>query len=137
MDPEGAVVGMKQLKHQRDDQCGGDASHGLHPIAGQGLNMGLRDVAAMADVLANDKSLGLDIGEELTLRKYERWRRFDNTLMLYGTDFLNRLFSNNSQITTLARRIGLASINKCLPLKRFFTREAMGLTGNLPSLMQE
>ena len=114
----------------------GDASHGMHPIAGQGLNMGLRDVAALAEVLTDARRLGLDIGTASVLDQYEQWRRFDNTLMLAMTDGLNRLFSNDIAPLKLARDIGLAAVNKAGPLKKIFMRHAMGSTGNLPRLLK-
>ncbi len=114
----------------------GDAATAMHPIAGQGLNMGLRDVAALAEVLLEAVKLGLDIGEDQILQKYVRWRRFDTNLMLAATDGLNRLFSNNWGPTRLARDLGLSAVNRCPPLKRFFVSHAMGLTGNLPRLLR-
>lgn len=114
----------------------GDASHGMHPIAGQGLNMGLRDVAALAEVLADAHRLGLDPGDALVLEKYERWRRFDNTMMLAMTDALNRLFSNDIAPIRLARDVGLAAVNRIPPLKKIFMGHAMGLVGELPRLMR-
>ena len=114
----------------------GDASHGMHPIAGQGLNMGLRDVAVLAEVVIDAKRLGLDIGAGDVLARYESWRRFDNTMMLAATDGLNRLFSNNIPPVRLARDIGLAIVNKIPPLKKTFMRHAMGLVGELPRLMR-
>lgn len=113
-----------------------DAAHGMHPIAGQGLNMGLRDVAALAEVLIDARRLGLDVGAATTLEHYERWRRFDNTLMLAMTDVLNRLFSNDIAPVRLARDLGLGIVNKIPPLKRLFMRHAMGLVGDLPRLMR-
>ena len=114
----------------------GDASHGMHPIAGQGLNMGLRDVAALSEEIVNAKNLGLDIGSDYVLQNYQRWRKFDNSLMLASTDFLNRLFSNNLKPIALARNLGLAAVNKIPPLKKILARHAMGLTGELPRLMR-
>ena len=114
----------------------GDAAHAMHPIAGQGLNMGLRDVAALAEVVLDARRLGLDIGEGVVLERYQRWRRFDNALMLAMTDGLNRLFSNNIRPLRLARDLGLAAVNRLPPLKRFFMRQAMGLVGDLPRLMR-
>ena len=114
----------------------GDAAHAMHPIAGQGLNMGLRDVAALAEVLVDAHRLGLDIGEASVLERYARWRRFDNTLMLAATDGLNRLFSNDIGPVRLARDVGLAAVNKLPPLKRLFMRHAMGLVGDLPKLLR-
>ncbi len=114
----------------------GDAAHGMHPIAGQGLNMGLRDVAALAEVLADARRLGQDIGSAFVMNKYEAWRRFDNTLMLGLTDILNRFFSNDITPVRLARDIGLAAVNRLPPLKKVFMRHAMGLEGELPRLMR-
>lgn len=114
----------------------GDASHGMHPIAGQGLNMGLRDVAVLAEVLVDGKRLGLDPGDGNQLQSYSRWRGFDNTLMLAMTDVLNRLFSNDVEPVRLARDIGLAAVNQLPPLKKVFMQHAMGLAGELPRLMK-
>ena len=114
----------------------GDAAHAMHPIAGQGLNMGLRDVAALAEVLIDARRLGLDVGDAAGLERYQRWRRFDNTLMLAATDALNRLFSTEFEPLRLARDVGLAVVDRLGPLKRVFMRQAMGLTGELPRLMR-
>ena len=114
----------------------GDADHGIHPIAGQGLNMGYRDVAALVDVLAEARHVGLDIGSAAVLERYQRWRRFDNTLMLAVTDGLNRLFSNNIAPIRVARDIGLGGVNRMPGLKKILMRSAMGLSGDLPTLMR-
>jgi 2-octaprenyl-6-methoxyphenol hydroxylase len=114
----------------------GDSAHGMHPIAGQGLNMGLRDVAALAQVLTDARRLGLDAGDGAVLERYQCWRRFDNTLMLALTDLLNRLFSNTHRPLALARDMGLAAVNHAGPLKKLFMRHAMGQVGELPRLMQ-
>jgi len=114
----------------------GDAAHGMHPIAGQGLNMGLRDVAALTEVLVDAARLGLDIGSATVLERYARWRGFDNTLMLAMTDMLNRLFSNDIGPVRLARDIGLAAVNRAGPLKKVFMKQAMGLTGDLPRVLR-
>lgn len=115
----------------------GDAAHAMHPIAGQGLNMGLRDVAALAEVILDGRRLGLDIGSSAVLERYQRWRRFDNGLMMAATDGLNRLFSNRVRPLRLARDLGLAAVDKLPPLKRLFMRNAMGLAGRLPRLMRD
>lgn len=114
----------------------GDAAHAIHPIAGQGLNMGLRDIAAMAEVLVDAKRLGLDLGAAGVLRRYEKWRRFDNVLLAAVTDGLTRLFSNDVAPVRLARDIGLAAVNKTPPVKRFLMRHAMGVVGELPRLIR-
>lgn len=114
----------------------GDAAHGIHPIAGQGLNLGLRDVAALAEVLVDARRLGLDIGNAEVLGRYQRWRRFDNTAMVVATDALNRLFSNDLPPVRLARDLGMAAVNRVPPLKRFFMDHAMGLVGDLPRLIR-
>ena len=113
-----------------------DSAHGMHPIAGQGLNMGLRDVAALAEVLVNARNTGQDIGSLAALEGFERWRRFDNALMLGVTDVLVKLFSNAIEPVQLARDIGMAAVNELPDLKRFFMRHAMGTVGDLPKLMR-
>ncbi len=114
----------------------GDAAHGIHPIAGLGFNLALRDVAALADVLQSKARLGLDIGSEAVLEDYESWRRFDNLKVALMSDVLNRLFSNDNQALRAARDLGITVVNQLAPLKRFFMREAAGLNERLPSLMQ-
>jgi 2-octaprenyl-6-methoxyphenol hydroxylase len=114
----------------------GDAAHAIHPIAGQGLNLGLRDVAALAEVVVDARRLGLDIGGTQVLERYERWRRLDNLLLIAATDGLNRLFSNDLPPLRLARDLGLAAVNRLPPLKRFFMSHAMGLVGDLPRLIR-
>jgi 2-octaprenyl-6-methoxyphenol hydroxylase len=113
----------------------GDAAHGMHPIAGQGLNVGLRDVAALTEVLVDAARLGLDIGAPDVLDRYQRWRRFDNATLLAVTDVLNRLFSNDIEPLHLARDIGLAAVNKMPDLKKLFMRHARGTVGKLPKLL--
>ncbi len=112
----------------------GDAAHVIHPIAGQGLNLSLRDVAALAESVVDAHRLGLDIGAGGVLSRYERWRRFDNVLMSAMTDGLNRLFSNDIGPLRLARDLGLAAINRLPAAKRLFIRHAMGVVGELPRL---
>ena len=114
----------------------GDAAHGIHPIAGQGLNLGIRDAAALAEVLVDAWRLGLDIGTGTALEDYQRWRRFDSVALAAATDILNRLFSNDLAPLRLGRGFGLAAVNRLGPVRRFFMREAMGLTGNLPRLVR-
>lgn len=114
----------------------GDAAHGIHPIAGQGYNLGVRDIAALVEVLVDTKRLGLDIGAADTLERYARWRRADNFAMVAATDLLNRLFSNDIKPLRLVRDAGLAAVNRVPALRRFFVRHAMGMVGDLPKLIR-
>ena len=114
----------------------GDAAHVIHPIAGQGLNMGLRDVAALAETIADAARLGLDIGAADVLERYQRWRRFDTMTMGVATDGLNRLFSNSSDVLRLVRDFGLGVVERIPSLKRVFIREAAGFTGDVPKLLR-
>ena len=114
----------------------GDAAHMIHPIAGQGLNMGLRDIAALAEAVVDAARLGLDPGGADVLDRYQRWRRFDTAAMGIATDGLNRLFSNHSDALRLARDIGLGIVDRLPALKHFFIREAAGLTGEVPKLLK-
>jgi len=114
----------------------GDAAHGMHPIAGQGLNAGLRDVAALAQVLSEARGRGEDISSELVLRRYEQWRRFDTAALALTTDLTNRLFSNDNPLLRLVRDVGMGAVNAVPSLRRGLMREAAGLTGDLPKLMR-
>jgi 2-octaprenyl-6-methoxyphenol hydroxylase len=114
----------------------GDAAHIIHPIAGQGLNMGLRDVAALAETIADAARLGLDCGGPDVLERYQRWRRFDTMTMGVATDALNRLFSNHSDILRFVRDVGLGVVERMPALKRVFIREAAGFTGDVPKLLK-
>ncbi|MCK9918431.1 ubiquinone biosynthesis hydroxylase [Microbacteriaceae bacterium K1510] len=114
----------------------GDAAHIIHPIAGQGLNMGLRDVAALAEAVADSARLGLDIGAPDVLARYQRWRRFDTAMMGVATDGLNKLFSNRSDVLRLVRDIGLGMVERLPRLKNAFIREAAGFTGDVPKLLR-
>jgi 2-octaprenyl-6-methoxyphenol hydroxylase len=113
----------------------GDSAHGIHPIAGQGLNLGLRDVAALAEVLADGYRVGTDLGSSALLDRYQRWRRADGLILLAVTDGLNRLFSNDIVPVRWARDLGLAAVDKAPGLKRFFMRHARGTVGKLPRLL--
>jgi 2-octaprenyl-6-methoxyphenol hydroxylase len=114
----------------------GDAAHVIHPIAGQGLNMGLKDVAALAEVIVDAARLGLDPGTATVLERYQRWRRFDTMTMGLATDGLNRLFSNQSSVLRAVRDIGLGLVDRVPNLKNLFIREAAGLVGEVPKLMR-
>lgn len=113
----------------------GDAAHGVHPIAGQGLNLGLRDVAAMAQVLIEASRRGEDIGAPGVLDRYQRWRRFDATALALGMDTVNRVFSNDNPILRMGRDLGMGLVNASPGLRRTFIRQAAGLSGNLPKLL--
>ncbi|MBI1220242.1 MAG: 2-octaprenyl-6-methoxyphenyl hydroxylase [Rhodobacteraceae bacterium] len=114
----------------------GDAAHGVHPIAGQGLNLGLRDVGALAEVVIEARRRGEDIGAPDVLDRYQRWRRFDSTALALGVDTVNRLFSNDNPILRAGRDLGLGLVNALPGLRRRFIREAAGLSGDLPRLLQ-
>ena len=114
----------------------GDAAHGVHPIAGQGLNLAFRDVAALVEVLSDSIRLGFDAGDAQALVRYERWRRFDSTISAATFDGLNRLFSSDRALIRSGRDFGLGLVDRMPMLKRFFVGEAAGLTGELPRLLK-
>ena len=114
----------------------GDAAHAIHPIAGQGLNLGFRDVAALAETIVEADRLGLDIGSSAVLERYQRWRRFDSFEMGAVTDVLNRLFSNDNPVLRLVRDVGLGLVDRLPPLKKHFIGEAAGDGGELPRLLR-
>lgn len=114
----------------------GDAAHVIHPIAGQGLNMGLKDVAALAEVVVDAARLGMDLGGADVLERYQRWRRFDTMAMGVATNSLNFLFSNQSTLLRTVRDIGLGLVDRTPPLKNLFIRQAAGLTGEVPRLLK-
>ena len=114
----------------------GDAAHVIHPIAGQGLNLGLKDVAALAEVVVDAARLGIDFGRADVLERYQRWRRFDTMAMGLATNSLNFLFSNRSTLLRTVRDIGLGLVDRTPPLKEMFIRQAAGLTGEVPRLLK-
>ena len=114
----------------------GDAAHGIHPIAGQGLNLGFRDVAALAEVLVDGARLGLDLGDAQLLERYERWRSVDTLMVAASTDTLTRLFGMPGRSASAIRRFGLSAVQRIPPLKRRFMAEARGESGALPRLLQ-
>jgi 2-octaprenyl-6-methoxyphenol hydroxylase len=114
----------------------GDAAHVVHPIAGQGLNLGLKDVAALAEVIVDAARLGMDVGQADVLERYQRWRRFDTMAMGLATNSLNFLFSNESTLLRVVRDIGLGLVDRAPPLKSLFIRQAAGLAGEVPRLLK-
>lgn len=114
----------------------GDAAHGVHPIAGQGLNLGFRDVAALAQVVVEAGRRGEDIGASDVLDRYQSWRRFDATALALGMDGVNRLFSNDNPVLRGARDLGMGIVNAIPSLRRGFMRQAAGLSGDLPRLLE-
>lgn len=114
----------------------GDSAHGIHPLAGQGLNLGLKDCAALAECIADGVGVGLDPGDVSILERYQRWRRFDNVTMALGMEFFDKLFSNEIRPLRAARRLGLAAVNAIGPARRFFMKYAGGAAGDLPKLLR-
>jgi 2-octaprenyl-6-methoxyphenol hydroxylase len=113
----------------------GDAAHAIHPIAGQGYNLGVKDIAALADVLNDAREVGLDIGSLTVLQNYQRWRRFDSAALALGGDLINRLFSNDIAPLRIARDLGMGAVNAIAPLRKLLMRQAGADLGTLPSLM--
>jgi 2-octaprenyl-6-methoxyphenol hydroxylase len=114
----------------------GDAGHGIHPIAGQGLNLGLRDVGALVEVLADGARLGLDPGDPELLKRYETWRGLDSFMVALATDGLTRLFGVPGKTASAVRRLGMAAVQRTPMLKDFFMDEARGVSGDLPELLK-
>lgn len=114
----------------------GDAVHGIHPIAGQGFNLGLRDIAALTEVLVDAKKIGADVGSELVLERYVHWRRTDNNVLALGMDGLTRLFSNDNPVISFGRRMGIAAVEEMPTVKKFFMQHARGTVGKLPKLLK-
>ncbi len=114
----------------------GDAAHGMHPIAGQGLNLGLRDVGALVDVLAEGMRLGLEPGDAQMLKRYEEWRAMDSLMVMGATDTLTRLFGVPGKLASAVRRFGMAGVQRTPVLKDWFMDEARGMSGDLPELLK-
>ena len=114
----------------------GDAAHGMHPIAGQGLNLGLRDVGALVEVLAEGMRLGLEPGDAQLLKRYERWRSVDAFTVMAATDSITRLFGVPGKLPSAVRRLGMGVVQRTPALKRFFMDEARGMSGKLPELLR-
>ena len=114
----------------------GDSAHGMHPIAGQGLNLGLRDVGALVEVLEEARRLGLDLGDAQVLERYEKWRALDSIMVMGATDTLTRLFGVPGKTASAIRRLGMAGVQRSGWLKRFFMDEARGVSGDVPELMK-
>lgn len=114
----------------------GDAAHGIHPIAGQGLNLGLRDAAALVEVLADGARIGLDPGDAQLLKRYENWRGLDSFMVALATDGLTRLFGAPGKTASAIRRLGMSAVQRTGPLKTFFMDEARGVSGDLPELLK-
>lgn len=140
--PEGArftyPLGLRYAERFCDERIAfvGDAARGIHPLAGQGFNLGIRDAAALAEVTGEAKRVGLDIGALITLRRYEDWRKFDSASLAAGTDMFNRLFSNDVEPIRQLRGLGMSLVNKIGPARRFFMRQAGGETGDPPRLLK-
>lgn len=114
----------------------GDAAHGIHPIAGQGLNLGLRDVGALVEVLVEGMRLGLEPGDAQLLARYERWRGLDSFMVAFATDGLTRLFGIPGTLPSAVRRFGMGVVQRTPPLKRWFMDEARGVSGAVPELLK-
>ena len=114
----------------------GDAAHGVHPIAGQGLNLGFKDAAALAETIVDADRLGLDIGALDVLERYQMWRRFDTVQMGIVTDVLNRMFSNDSDIIRGIRDVGLGIVDRLPGLKKYFINQAAGKDDSAPKLLR-
>lgn len=134
----GYPLSLQLAERMIDDRVAlaGDSAHGIHPLAGQGLNLGLKDCAALAECIADAVSVGLDPGDVTALERYQRWRRFDNITMALGMEFFDKVFSNDVAPLRAARGLGLAAVNAVGPARRFFMKYAGGAAGNLPRLLR-
>lgn len=134
----GYPLSLKLAERMVDDRIAlaGDSAHGIHPLAGQGLNLGLKDCAALAECIADAVGVGLDPGDVSALERYQRWRRFDNVTMALGMEFFDKVFSNDFGPLRAARTLGLAAVNAVGPARRFFMKYAGGASGDLPKLLK-
>ena len=134
----GYPLSLQLAERMIDDRVAlaGDSAHGIHPLAGQGLNLGLKDCAALAECIADGVGVGLDPGDVTILERYQRWRRFDNITMALGMEFFDRLFSNDIAPLRAVRGLGLAAVNAVGPARRFFMKYAGGAAGDLPKLLR-
>jgi 2-octaprenyl-6-methoxyphenol hydroxylase len=134
----GYPLSLQLAERMIDDRIAlaGDSAHGIHPLAGQGLNLGLKDCAALAECIADGVGVGLDPGDVSILERYQRWRRFDNITMALGMEFFDKLFSNDIAPLRAARILGLAAVNAVGPARRFFMKYAGGAAGDLPKLLK-
>jgi 2-octaprenyl-6-methoxyphenol hydroxylase len=114
----------------------GDAAHAIHPIAGQGLNLGLRDVAALAEVLVEGSRLGLDLGDKQLLDRYQRWRSLDALSVAFATDTLTRIYGVRGRAASTIRRFGMGVVSRISPLRERLMNEARGTSGDLPLLLR-
>ena len=131
-------LGFQHTARIVDDRLAlvGDSAHGMHPIAGQGLNLGLRDVGALVEVLDEALRLGLDLGDAQVLTKYEEWRALGSLMVMGATDSLTRLFGVPGKAASALRRFGMAGVQRSSWLKRFFMDEARGVSGDLPEMLK-
>jgi len=134
----GYPLSLQLAERMIDDRVAlaGDSAHGIHPLAGQGLNLGLKDCAALAECIADGVGVGLDPGDVTILERYQRWRRFDNITMALGMEFFDKLFSNDIAPLRAVRGLGLAAVNAVGPARRFFMKYAGGAAGDLPKLLK-
>ena len=135
-EPHEGSLGLMFANRQLRLALVGDAGHGLHPIAGQGLNVGLRDVGALVEVIADGMRLGLDPGDAQLLTRYERWRGLDTFMVALATDGLTRLFGIPGRLPSAIRRLGMGIVQRTPGLKHWFMDEARGTSGKLPELLR-
>ena len=140
-DARAALVFPARFSSQRDNDARrlalvGDAAHAIHPIAGQGLNLGFRDVAALAQVLVEGARLGLDLGDQQLLARYQRWRSLDSLSVAFATDSLTRIYGIRGGVASAVRRFGMGLVGRISPLRNKLMSEARGTSGELPLLLR-